>query len=123
MVIHPRVLAIVSRVLLARLSWTVSDSSIGGFSGALIPLPPTIFPIVCPDPKVLGARLGMAQAIGAFASLIGSPIAGALVTGDDANPNYLGLQLFCGLIMLFGSCLLGCLWLFLVKRRTHTIWI
>ncbi|RVX67410.1 hypothetical protein B0A52_08763 [Exophiala mesophila] len=96
----------------------------GGFSGALIPLPPTIFPVVCPDPKVLGARLGMAQAIGAFASLIGSPIAGALVRGDDdTHPSYLGLQLFCGLMMLFGSCLLGCLWLFLVRRRTHTIWI
>lgn len=36
----------------------------GCFSGALIPLPPSVFPVVCPDPKVLGARLGMAQGIG-----------------------------------------------------------
>ena len=97
---------------------------IGGFSGALIPLPPTIFPTVCPDPKVLGARLGMAQAIGAFASLIGSPIAGALVTGNKTDgQNYLGLQLFCGCMMLFGSSLLGCLWLYLVKKRKTKILI
>lgn len=80
--------------------------------------------MVCPDPKVLGARLGMAQAIGAFASLIGSPIAGALVTGDESDdPSYLGLQLFCGFVMLLGSILLGLLWLFLVKKRTNKILI
>lgn len=96
----------------------------GGFSGALIPLPPTIFPTVCPDPKVLGARLGMAQAIGAFASLIGSPIAGALVRGDgSAGHDYLGLQLFCGCMMLFGSFLLSCLWFYLVKKRKTKILI
>ncbi|KIX00462.1 uncharacterized protein Z518_10602 [Rhinocladiella mackenziei CBS 650.93] len=91
----------------------------GGFSGALIPLPPSIFPVVCPDPKVLGARLGMAQAIGATASLIGSPIAGALVAdGNDSNSqNYLGLQLWSGLIMIVGALLLTGLWVTLVKRR------
>ncbi|KAL6250313.1 hypothetical protein RBB50_002614 [Rhinocladiella similis] len=87
----------------------------GGFSGALIPLPPSIFPVVCPDPKVLGARLGMAQAIGATASLIGSPIAGALIS--DHGRNYLGLQLFSGFVMLVGACLLVCLWITLVKQR------
>ncbi|KAK5404923.1 hypothetical protein LTR06_009189 [Exophiala xenobiotica] len=87
----------------------------GGFSGPLIPLPPSIFPVVCPDPKVLGARLGMAQAIGATASLIGSPIAGALIR--DNGRNYLGLQLFSGFVMLIGAGLLVCLWMTLVKRR------
>ncbi|KAI1614256.1 MFS transporter, MCP family, solute carrier family 16, member 10 [Exophiala viscosa] len=86
----------------------------GGFSGALIPLPPSIFPVVCPDPKVLGTRLGMAQSIGAIASLIGSPIAGALL-GDGTN--YLGLQLFSGLIMLVGAAMLVALWVSLVKMR------
>ncbi|EXJ95925.1 hypothetical protein A1O1_01050 [Capronia coronata CBS 617.96] len=87
----------------------------GGFSGALIPLPPSIFPVVCPDPKVLGARLGMAQAIGATASLIGSPIAGALV--GLGGHGYLGMQLWSGLVMLVGACLLLGLWIMLVKRR------
>ncbi|OAP62109.1 hypothetical protein AYL99_04312 [Fonsecaea erecta] len=87
----------------------------GFFSGALIPLPPSIFPVVCPDPKVLGARLGMAQAIGATASLIGSPIAGALV-GDDGR-HYVGLQLFSGLVMMVGTVFQLCLWFTLVKKR------
>jgi len=92
----------------------------GGFSGALIPLPPSIFPVVCPDPKVLGARLGMAQAIGATASLIGSPIAGALIR--DNGRDYLGLQLFSGLVMLVGAGLLVCLWITLVKVRNVKKW-
>lgn len=90
-----------------------------GFSGALIPLPPSVFPVVCPDPKVLGARLGMAQGIGSFASLIGSPIAAALtnINATPGHPNYLGLQLFGGLIMALGGCNLIGLWTLLVKQR------
>ncbi|KAK4547835.1 hypothetical protein LTR36_010554 [Oleoguttula mirabilis] len=91
----------------------------GCFSGALIPLPPSVFPIVCPDPKVLGARLGMAQAIGSIASLIGSPIAGALseVNAGRDGSNYLGLQLFSGLVMILGGCQLIGLWVLLIKKR------
>jgi MFS family permease len=91
----------------------------GFFSGALIPLPPAIFPIVCPDPRVLGARLGMAQAMGSIASLIGPPIAAALAQvgtqGDERN--YLGLQLFSGLIMFTGGVQLIILWVLLIKKR------
>jgi MFS family permease len=90
----------------------------GAFSGALIPLPPSIFPVVCPDPSVLGARLGMAQGLGSVASLIGSPIAGALSTvgvqGRDER-NYLGLQLWGGLVMLVGAGNLMILWWMLVR--------
>jgi hypothetical protein len=57
----------------------------------------------------------MAQAIGALASLIGSPIAGALVR--DHGKNYIGLQLFSGLFMIVGAGLLVCLWITLVKTR------
>lgn len=93
----------------------------GCFSGALIPLPPSVFPIVCPDPKVLGARLGMAQGIGSLASLIGSPIAGALSLINTRNSvggvNYLGLQLFTGLTLVIGGCNLINLWILLVRRR------
>ena len=91
----------------------------GCFSGALIPLPPSIFPIVCPDPSVLGARLGMAQGFGGFASLIGSPIAAALstVNTNGKERNYLGLQLFSGLMMVFGGIQLIVLWIILIKKR------
>lgn len=88
----------------------------GCFSGALIPLPPSVFPVVCPDPRVLGARLGMAQAIGAFASLIGSPIAGS-IAGSGAVQNYLGLQLFSGMVMVAGGIQLMFLWALLVRKR------
>ena len=93
----------------------------GCFSGALIPLPPSVFPVVCPDPKVLGARLGMAQGICSVASLIGSPIGGALVAvasrRDGGKPNYIGLQLFTGLVMITGGINLCGLWMLLSKRR------
>ena len=93
----------------------LKKDSAGFFSGALIPLPPSIFPVVCPDPKVLGTRLGMAQAIGATASLIGSPIAGALVSDDGRH--YIGLQLFSGLVMLVGTLFQISLWFNLAKKR------
>ncbi|EME38666.1 hypothetical protein DOTSEDRAFT_92026 [Dothistroma septosporum NZE10] len=91
----------------------------GCFSGALIPLPPSVFPVVCPDPKVFGARLGMAQAVGSVASLIGSPIAAALAeaSSSEGHASYLGLQLFGGLIMATGAINLVFLWTVLAKRR------
>lgn len=91
----------------------------GCFSGALIPLPPSVFPVVCPDPKVFGARLGMAQAFGSIASLIGPPIAAALadVSSGNGDTNYLGLQLFAGMVMLAGGVNLIVLWIVLMKRR------
>jgi hypothetical protein len=57
----------------------------------------------------------MAQAVGATASLIGSPIAGALV-GDNGQ-HYIGLQLFSGLVMLIGTIFQVFLWINLVKKR------
>ena len=99
-------------------SFIAYASLYGCFSGALIPLPPSVFPIVCPDPKVLGARLGMAQGIGAFASLIGSPIGGALIrTTAGGDVDFLGLQVFSGVAELIGGCNLIGLWLLLIKRR------
>jgi MFS family permease len=91
----------------------------GLFSGALIPLPPSVFQVVCPDPEVFGARLGMAQAFASFASLIGPPIGAALASASSKNgeTNYLGLQLFTGLVMLAGGVDLVALWFVLMKRR------
>lgn len=63
----------------------------------------------------------MAQAIGAIASLVGSPIAGALVRDDGKD--YLGMQLFSGLVMLVGASLLVCLWFTLVRTRNCKNWI
>lgn len=91
----------------------------GFFSGAVIPLPPSAFPAVCPDRRVLGARLGMAQGIGSVAALIGAPIAAALVEASSSatEVSFLGAQLFGGLIMIVGALNLVILWIVLAKRK------
>ncbi|RWQ94325.1 MFS transporter, MCP family, solute carrier family 16, member 10 [Paecilomyces variotii] len=88
----------------------------GMFSGPLISLPPSAFVIVCSDPELLGTRLGMASAIGAFASLIGSPTAGALEQ-VGGKTNFLAMQLFSGVCMTTGGFCLVFLWAILIKRR------
>ncbi|WPG98914.1 MFS monocarboxylate transporter-like protein [Acrodontium crateriforme] len=95
----------------------------GALSGALIPLPPSIFPVVCPNPKVLGTRLGMAQSFGAVGSLIGAPIAGALISVNGGHSGYLGLQLFSGLVMVVGGLILIWLWILLIRSRNLGIWL
>jgi len=89
----------------------------GAFSGALVPLPPSIFPVVCPDRKVLGTRLGMAQSVSSIANLVGPPIAGALLRINRDGRNFLGVELWSGLILLLGTCQLFVLWITLIKRR------
>ncbi|CAG8127082.1 unnamed protein product [Penicillium salamii] len=92
----------------------------GGISGALIPLPPSVFAHVCPDPKRLGTWLGMAQSLSSFASLLGPPIAGALASINStgsADLNFLGIQLFSGITMAFGAVQLLGLWYLLYTRR------
>jgi len=96
----------------------------GFFSGPLIPLPTSIFPVVCPDAKLLGARLGMAQLFSAIANLVGPPVAGALVNARKGSAkqdrhHYLGVQLWAGLVMVVGTLGVCCLWVILIKKR-HT---
>ncbi|KAL4786884.1 major facilitator superfamily domain-containing protein [Aspergillus varians] len=92
----------------------------GGISGALVPLPPSVFPHICPDPTALGAWLGMAQSLSSFATLIGTPIAGALAdlgsSGSD-NLNFVNVQLWCGILMVSGALQLLGLWFLLWKLR------
>lgn len=92
----------------------------GGISGALIPLPPSVFAHVCPDSKRLGTWLGMAQSLSSFASLLGPPIAGALASigsTGSTDLNFLGIQLFSGITMAFGALQLVGLWYLLYTRR------
>ncbi|SMY23223.1 unnamed protein product [Zymoseptoria tritici ST99CH_1A5] len=114
--IIPLIFCVVSSASV-NLGW-IGATSVGSFiaysalygtcSGAIVPLPPSVFPAVCPDRKLLGTRLGMSQGIQAFASLIGSPIAGALA--EVGGQRYLGLQLFTGLVMFAGGAGLFALW-------------
>lgn len=91
----------------------------GFVSGPLISLPPSAFATVCPDMRVFGTRLGMASALGAFASLIGSPIAGALTSMAAGSANFNGLQLFAGICQSLGGCFLISLSILLIKKTNN----
>lgn len=98
---------------------------IGFFSGPLIPLPSSIFRVVCPTSKLLGARLGMAQLVSAAVQLIEPPIADALVDVRSSSNrivsrlHYLGAQLWCGMFMKVGTFMVLSLWVILMEKR-HT---
>lgn len=69
----------------------------GFSSGGFISLAAPIIAQITPDLRQVGTRLGVSMACQAVGALIGSPIAGAIVSAQ--NGDYLGLQLFCGLLM------------------------
>ncbi|KAF2815371.1 MFS general substrate transporter [Mytilinidion resinicola] len=57
-----------------------------------------------PDPKRAGIRIGMGFSVVGIASLIGSPIGGALI--EKAGGAYLYAQVFAGSMMIAGSVVL-----------------
>ena len=111
------------------LAWLAVDS-VGGFaiystlygifSGALIALPPAIFPSVVPRTEIQGTWMGMAWATTSLASLTGGPIAGALINLEKANLT--GAQIWAGVVLLLASGLLGLLWSILAKQKGK-IWV
>jgi MFS family permease len=68
----------------------------GFSSGGYIGIAPTLVAQIS-DIRQIGVRTGTAFFVQALGALIGSPIAGAIVTSQ--NGKFLGLQLFCGLTM------------------------
>ncbi|KAF2110083.1 major facilitator superfamily domain-containing protein, partial [Lophiotrema nucula] len=101
----------------------IAFSVLWGFSSAaLVTLPSAAFAAICPDLTRLGTRLGMSWAISSIASLIGSPIAGALLKKkSDGTSDFLGVQLWSGICLLSGSCWLVVLWV-AAKRRLGVGW-
>ncbi|KAF2097509.1 MFS general substrate transporter [Rhizodiscina lignyota] len=83
----------------------------GFFSGALVALPPTVFPRICKAPNLLGTWMGMSWLCSGIAFLVGSPIAGALI------------RLWSGLLLLLGTGTLVALWVLMVRTRREPIWI
>jgi MFS family permease len=53
------------------------------------------------DVRELGARTGALYAVSSFGVLVGSPIAGAIVTRE--NGGFSGLKIFCGVTLLVGA--------------------
>jgi predicted MFS family arabinose efflux permease len=100
----------------------------GFCSAGLVTLPAAVFPSLCPDPKRLGTRLGMSWGISSFASLIGSPIAGAILkhkSGVALQPksDYVGSQLWAGLCMLVGASIICVLWIMTMRSRKSNMFI
>ncbi|GFF84703.1 hypothetical protein IFM53868_04234 [Aspergillus udagawae] len=77
----------------------------GFLSGVLVTAPTAIIghPALCPDPNYLGTRMGMMWGISSFGSLVGTPIAGALV--DLSVADFLKAQVFAGCLMMGGVML------------------
>ncbi|KAF5022438.1 hypothetical protein F66182_5523 [Fusarium sp. NRRL 66182] len=76
----------------------------GFSSGGYISLAPTLIAQLS-DIRQIGARVGAALAIQSFGALIGSPVAGAIVSAQ--NGDYLGLQLLCGCSMMAGCLVIA----------------
>ncbi|KAF2499499.1 MFS general substrate transporter [Lophium mytilinum] len=94
----------------------------GFFSASLVTLPGSAFPNICPDLSRLGTRLGMSWGISSIASLIGAPIAGALlkthtVADGTKKMNFLGVQVWSGACLLAGSVWLAVLWVATVRKQ------
>ena len=77
----------------------------GFFSGGFISLPPIVIVWLTPDMRLVGTRMGQSFFIGSFGLLVGAPIAGAILGNSD---NYLGLQVYSGLMILVTAILVLC---------------
>lgn len=118
------------------LLWIVVDSEAsfiawsvlwGLFSAGLVTLPGSCFPNVCPDLSLLGTRLGMSWGVSSISTLIGAPIAGALLTTKQVNgrekTNFIGVQLWSGICLLVGSCVLVVLHTMTRRKQNKGIFI
>ncbi|KAK0611454.1 major facilitator superfamily transporter [Immersiella caudata] len=92
------------------LSWMAVDSGAGLYvwavfygmaAGGIQSLFPAGLSSLTPDLQKAGIRLGMAFSIISFATLVGPPVAGVIITSSGGS--YRGAQLFAGLSMLVGS--------------------
>ncbi|XXG99480.1 Serine/threonine-protein kinase [Hypoxylon texense] len=75
----------------------------GFFTGGIVALPAVVLTSFTPDLSRLGTRLGMSSMLNGIASLVGTPIAGAILSSTG---NYLGIQLFAGFLFLATSVFL-----------------
>lgn len=71
-------------------------------SGSVITIPNAVASRLS-QPSNTGLRIGIMWAVGAFAELIGPPIAGALLQDRNGRVSYLGCQIFGGVSVLVGA--------------------
>ncbi|KAL2867851.1 MCT family MFS transporter [Aspergillus lucknowensis] len=77
------------------------------FSGGLMALPPAVLVALSPSLNQIGVRVGMALTIGSLGVLIGSPIAGAILTRQSKSDGVGGLE-YTGTLVFTGIALLIC---------------
>ncbi|KAF2205865.1 MFS general substrate transporter [Delitschia confertaspora ATCC 74209] len=87
----------------------------GFFSAGLVTLPAAAFANVCPDLSLLGTRLGMSWGVSSLATLIGAPIAGALLKTNDGKADFRDVSIWTGICLLVGSAWLVYLWVTAVR--------
>lgn len=73
----------------------------GFFSGAYVSIPPSCVASMTDDMTKLGSRLGMNFLASGLGILIGTPVAGALITRMDGS--FLGAQLFAGSVLILAA--------------------
>lgn len=73
----------------------------GFSSGAFVSLAPALIAQIS-DVRQIGLRTGSMFAVISISALVGNPIGGQLVAGEHGN--YLHTQIFCGVMMVVGSC-------------------
>jgi predicted MFS family arabinose efflux permease len=90
----------------------------GFFSAALVTVPSAAFANITPDLSRLGTRLGMSWSVSSIASLIGAPIAGALLRKrEDGSTDFLGVQIWSGVCLMVGTGWLGMLYIVTVRAQ------
>jgi MFS family permease len=81
--------------------WIEFELFYGFFSGMIATLPPLVVPYLCPNLAVIGTRLGMIYGCAGLGILIGNPV--ALALSDVEHGNFLGAQLWMGILALVGA--------------------
>jgi len=90
----------------------------GFFSAALVTVPSAAFADITPDLSRLGTRLGMSWSVSSIASLIGAPIAGALLRKkEDGSTDFLGVQIWSGVCLAIGTLWLGVLYVVTIRKQ------
>jgi hypothetical protein len=59
----------------------------------------------------------MSMSVSSVATLIGAPIAGALLMTKNGKTDFLGVQLWSGIFLLFGTAWLAVLWVATAKMK------
>ncbi|KAF1913715.1 major facilitator superfamily domain-containing protein [Ampelomyces quisqualis] len=89
----------------------------GFFSAALVTVPSAAFANITPDLSRLGTRLGMSWSVSSIASLIGAPIAGALLKRKDGRTDFIGVQVWSGVCLMLGTAWLIVLYTVTVRTQ------